>query len=66
MPSDEISQKYVDAITPEPVPPPPAPTWKRPVFEWERDRVELAELEYGKYSLKHHEVPAYFETTQGK
>ena len=63
--TDDISHKYVEAITPEPVPPPPPPKWKRPASEWEHDRVELAELDYGKHSLRHHSVPAYFESKQG-
>ena len=63
--NEDISSKYVDEISPEPVPPPPRPEWKRSASEWERDRIELAELDYGKHALRYKEVPPYFETTQG-
>jgi len=64
--NEDISSKYVDEITPDPVPRPPPPKWKRSASEWERDRIELAELEYGKHALRYKEVPPYFETTQGQ
>ena len=47
------------------MPPPPPPKWKRSASEWERDRIELAELDYGKHALRYKEVPPYFETTPG-
>ncbi|PFX34574.1 Sperm-associated antigen 17 [Stylophora pistillata] len=62
----DISRTYVDEVTPDPVPPPPPPKWKRSVSEWERDRIELAELDYGKHALRYKEVPPYFETTSGQ
>ena len=63
--TENISTQYVDEITPVPAPRPPPPKWKRSAFEWERDRIELAELDYGKHALRYKEVPPYFETTQG-
>lgn len=63
--TENISSQYVDEITPVPAPRPPPPKWKRSAFEWERDRIELAELDYGKHALRYKEVPLYFETTQG-
>ncbi|XP_031553104.1 sperm-associated antigen 17-like isoform X2 [Actinia tenebrosa] len=63
---ESVGQQYVDAITPAPVPRPPPPRWKRSRSEWERDKIELAELEYGKNALKNHEVPPYFETARGQ
>ena len=62
---DTVEQQYTDAITPDPVPPPPPPKWKRPAHEWEHDRIELAELQYGQHALRYREVPPYFETAQG-
>ncbi|KAJ7321773.1 Sperm-associated antigen 17 [Desmophyllum pertusum] len=64
--NEDISSKYVYDITPDPVPPPPPPKWKRSAAEWERDRIELAELDYGKHALRYKEVPPYFETTPGQ
>ncbi|XP_068698646.1 sperm-associated antigen 17-like [Montipora foliosa] len=64
--NEGISSKYIEEISPDPVPPPPPPKWKRSAFEWERDRIELAELEYGKHALRYKEVPPYFETSQGQ
>lgn len=63
--NEDLSCKYVDEITPDPVLPPPPPKWKRSASEWERDRIELAELDYGKHALRYKEVPPYFETTPG-
>ena len=63
--TENISTQYVDEITPVPAPRPPPPKWKRSEFEWERDRIELAELDYGKHALRYKDVPPYFETTQG-
>lgn len=63
--NEDISFRYLDEITPDPVSPPPTPKWKRSASEWERDRIELAELEYGKHALRYKEVPRYFETTPG-
>lgn len=62
---EDIGHKYIDEITPNPVSPPPPPKWKRSASEWERDRIDLAELEYGKHALRYKEVPPYFETTSG-
>ena len=53
------------SVTPAEQPPLPAPVWKRSPAEWERDRIELAKLDYGKHALRHQEVPPYFETAQG-
>lgn len=53
------------SVTPVEQPPPPAPVWKRSPAEWERDRIELAKLDYGKHALRYQEVPPYFETAQG-
>jgi len=63
---DEASTKYIEAITPAPEPVPPPPRWKRSKSEWERDKIELAELEYGKQALRNKEVPPYFDTSNGK
>lgn len=60
-----LCQDYVKSVTPAEQPPPPAPEWKRSPTEWERDRIELAKLDYGKHALRYQEVPPYFETAQG-
>ena len=60
-----LSQDYVKSVTPVEPPPPPPPVWKRSPAEWERDRIELAKLDYGKHALRYQEVPPYFETAQG-
>ncbi|XP_078373230.1 sperm-associated antigen 17-like isoform X2 [Oculina patagonica] len=64
--NEDLASKYVNEITPDPVPQPPPPKWKRSSSEWERDRIELAELDYGKHALRYKEVPPYFETTPGQ
>ncbi|XP_028409597.1 sperm-associated antigen 17-like isoform X2 [Dendronephthya gigantea] len=63
---DGLRQDYVTSVTPVEQPPPPSPVWKRPPAEWERDRIELAKLNYGKHALRYQEVPPYFETAQGQ
>ena len=60
-----MSQDYVKSITPAEPSRQPPPAWKRPPEEWERDRIELAKLDYGKHALRYQEVPPYFETSQG-
>jgi hypothetical protein len=60
-----LSKDYVKCVTPAEQPPPPPPVWKRSPAEWERDRIELAKLDYGKQALRYQEVPPYFETAQG-
>ncbi|KAK2570951.1 Sperm-associated antigen 17 [Acropora cervicornis] len=64
--NEDIRSNYVKEIRPDPVPQPPPPKWKRSPSEWERDRIELAELNYGKHALRYKEVPPYFETSQGQ
>ena len=61
----DYSEDYIKSVAPAQEPAPSSPVWKRPPGEWERDRIELAKLAYGKHALRHHEVPPYFETSQG-
>ena len=61
-----VQEKYLKSVAPVEKPAPPAPAWKRTAEEWERDRIDLAKLEYGKHALRHREVPPYFETAKGQ
>ncbi|XP_046847401.1 sperm-associated antigen 17-like [Xenia sp. Carnegie-2017] len=61
-----VQEKYLKSVAPVEKPAQPAPAWKRTAEEWERDRIDLAKLEYGKHALRHREVPPYFETAKGQ
>ena len=60
-----LTEDYLKSVKPAENRPLPVPGWKRPAEEWERDRIELAKLDYGKHALRYQEVPPYFETAQG-
>lgn len=62
---NKAKNKYIEAISPPQVPIQPPLLWKRSKEDWERDKIELAELEYGKNALRHKDVPPYFDTSDG-
>ena len=49
-------------------PPPPVERAKpqRPEKEWEKDKIEIAELKYAKEALRSGKVPPYFDTEEGE
>ena len=64
-PEDELSEQYMKAIKPpSPIPPPKAQP-ERSSTEWERDRIELAELKHAKSVIRKKEFPPYFDTEEG-
>ena len=60
-----IVDAYVQAVTPLPSPPPVKALPKRSKSEWERDKIEMAELKYAQSDLRTRTVPPYFDTEEG-
>ena len=60
-----MAESYLEATKVPPSPPPQKAKPKRPLREWEEDRIDIAELKYAKEYLKSGVVPPYFDTQEG-
>ena len=65
-PEGSLAEQYIQAITPAPPPPVQHAQPKRSASEWERDKIELAELKHAKFVIRTQEFPPYFDTEEGK
>ncbi|XP_065057686.1 sperm-associated antigen 17-like isoform X2 [Rhopilema esculentum] len=66
IPDSSLGQEYLEATR---VPPPPPAERAKPQRlekEWEKDKIEIAELKYAKEALRSGKVPPYFDTEEGQ
>ena len=63
--TEGVPDQYLESTAPPVSPPPILATPKRPSNEWERDRIELAEMEYAKELIRSKNFPPYFDTQEG-
>ena len=61
-----IADQYLDALRPPKPPSPKRPQPERAPEEWEKDKQELRELEYHKYTIRTKDFPPYFQTEEGE
>jgi len=61
-----LKEQYLNAIKPPSPPPVSRAQPKRPINEWEKDKIELAELKHAKNVLRSRKFPSYFDTEQGQ
>ena len=61
-----LSENYAEAIMPPPPEPTPYAQPKRSPVEWEKDKIELAELNHAKAVIRNKDFPKYFDTEEGK
>lgn len=64
-PEEVLKEQYLNAIKPPSPPPVSRAQPKRPINEWEKDKIELAELKHAKSVLRSRKFPSYFDTEQG-
>merc|ERR1719402_697336 len=62
----EVKEEYIHAIQVPPSPVPEKAQPRRPLAEWEKDKIELAELKYAKDMIKNKNFPPYFDTQEGQ
>merc|ERR1712048_682627 len=62
----ELAKAYVSAIEPPPSPPPVHAHPERAPAEWEKDKIELAQLKYAKDMIRSRKFPSYFDTEDGQ
>ena len=62
----KVADDYIEATKVPPSPPPQKAMPQRSLREWEKDKIDIAELKYAKEYLRSGLVPPYFDTLEGK
>jgi len=62
----KVADDYLEATKAPPSPPPQKAMPQRSLREWEKDKIDIAELKYAKDYLRSGIVPPYFDTLEGQ
>eukprot|EP00794_Sanderia_malayensis_P015506 gene15506-17085_t len=63
---EDLAENYMRATAPPISPPMPKAMPQRSQVEWEKDKIQIAELKFAKDYLRSSKIPPYFDTEEGQ